>query len=158
MEPSVRDQRAAGAGTPGKETPPTKEKTTERGAESRLAWEGLEAVARDGVQRLLPRVLEDEVDELLGRQRYERREAVAPTPGDRNRFGKPRRLSRSRETITVWRPRVRGLEERFEAPVLPLFKRRTEEVGRLRPDLYRHGLARGTSTWLGGGCSARRRR
>jgi hypothetical protein len=55
-----------------------KEKTTERGAESRLAWEGLEAFARDGVQRLLQRVLEQEVDELLGRRRYERREAVDP--------------------------------------------------------------------------------
>jgi transposase-like protein len=120
-----------------------KEKTTERGGESRLAWEGLEAFARDGVQRLLQRVLEEEVDELLGRQRYERRETVDPTPGYRNGFGKPRRLSMSSGTITVKRPRVRGLAERFESQVLPLFKRRTEEVGRLLPELYLHGLAQG---------------
>jgi hypothetical protein len=41
----------------------------------------------------------------------------------------------------VRRPRVRGLEERFESRLVPLFKRRTEAVGRLLPDLYLHGLA-----------------
>ena len=46
-------------------------------------------------------------------------------------------------TITVRRPRVRGLEARFESQLLPLFKRRTEEVGRLLPELYLHGLAHG---------------
>ncbi len=43
----------------------------------------------------------------------------------------------------VRRPRVRGLAERFESRLLPLFKRRTEEVGRLLPELYLHGLAHG---------------
>jgi putative transposase len=46
-------------------------------------------------------------------------------------------------TITLRRPRVRGLEARFESRGLPLFKRRTEEVGRLLPELYLHGLAHG---------------
>ena len=46
-------------------------------------------------------------------------------------------------TITVRRPRVRGLEERFESRVLPLFARRTKEVGELIPELYLHGLAEG---------------
>ena len=57
--------------------------------------------------------------------------------------GKPRRLSLMSGTITVRRPRVRGLEARFESRLLPLFKRRTEEVGRLLPELYLHGLAQG---------------
>jgi hypothetical protein len=39
-------------------------------------------------------------------------------------------------TITLRRPRVSGLDERFESRLLPAFKRRTEEVGRLLPDLY----------------------
>jgi len=38
---------------------------------------------------------------------------------------------------------VRGLSERFESRLLPAFKRRTEEVGRLLPELYLHGLAHG---------------
>jgi putative transposase len=61
----------------------------------------------------------------------------------RNGFGKPRRLSAMTGTITIRRPRLRGLEARFESRLLPLFKRRTEEVGRLLPELYLHGLAQG---------------
>ena len=41
------------------------------------------------------------------------------------------------------RPRVRGLTEQFETPVLPLFKRRTETVGAPFPRFYLHGLAKG---------------
>jgi transposase-like protein len=52
-----------------------------------------------------------------------------------------RRLSLSNETITVRCPPVRGLEARFEGRLLPLFKRHTEESGRLLPKLYLHGLA-----------------
>ena len=46
-------------------------------------------------------------------------------------------------TITVRRPRVRDLNERFVSRVLPLFKRQTKEVGELLPQLYLHGLALG---------------
>src|SRR6266478_3067165 len=129
--------------TPGKETPPMKEKNTETGMESRPAWESLETFARQGVQRLLQQLLEEEVEEVLGRRRYERRDGVDATPGYRNGFGKPRRLSAMAGTITLRRPRVRALEARFESRLLPLFKRRTEEVGRLLPELYLHGLAQG---------------
>jgi putative transposase len=120
-----------------------REKTTETGEESRAEWATLEAFARQGMQGLLQRVLEEEVDELLGRGRYERRLAVDAPVGHRNGLGKPRRLSMTSGTITVRRPRVRGLEERFESRLLPAFKRRTEEVGRLLPELYLHGLAHG---------------
>ena len=46
-------------------------------------------------------------------------------------------------TITLRRPRVRGVEERFESRVLPLFARRTKELGALLAELYLHGLAEG---------------
>src|SRR2546425_3956432 len=95
------------------------------------------------MQQLLQRLLEEEVDGLLGRGRYARREAVDPAAGYRNGFGKPRRVSLSSGTLTVRRPRVRGLTERFESRLLPAFKRRTEEGGRLLPELYLHGLAQG---------------
>ena len=120
-----------------------RKKSTESVEESRAEWETLEAFARQGVQHLLQRVLEEEVDELLGRGRYERRAAVDAPGGYRNGFGHPQRLSLSNGTITLRRPRVRGLDERFESRLLPAFKRRTEEVGRLLPDLYLHGLAQG---------------
>jgi putative transposase len=120
-----------------------KEKSIIEVGESRPVWESLEALARQGVQRLLQQLLEDEVEQLLGRQRSARRDGIDAAPGYRNGYGKPRRLSLSSGTVTVRRPRVRGLEARFESRLLPLFKRRTEEVGRLLPELYLHGLAQG---------------
>lgn len=118
-------------------------KSTEGAHESSVTWESLETFAREGVQRLLQRVLEEEVDELLGRRRYERREMVDAPTGYRNGLGKPRRVSLSCGTVTVRRPRVRSLDARFESRVLPLFKRRSEAVGRLLPELYLHGVAQG---------------
>lgn len=105
-------------------------------------WETLESYAREQVQTVIQLLLEDEVAELLGRVKSQRR-----TPEDlrhyRNGYGKPRRLTLMNGTITVRRPRVRGLDERFESALLPLFKRRTPEVSALLPELYLHGLALG---------------
>jgi len=120
-----------------------REKSTEEVGTSSPTWETLEAFARQSMQQLLQRMLEEEVDGLLARSRYERRAAVDAPVGYRNGFGKPRRLSLSNGTITLRRPRVRGLDERFESRLLPVFKRRTDEVGRLLPELYLHGLAQG---------------
>jgi transposase-like protein len=110
---------------------------------SRPTWESLETFARAGVQELLQKVLEEEVTELLGRERSERRAGIDAQAGYRNGYGKPRQLTMSSGTITIKRPRVRGLEERFESTILPLFKRQTKEIGRLLPELYLHGLAEG---------------
>lgn len=46
-------------------------------------------------------------------------------------------------TITVLRPRLQTLDERFETRNLPLFVRRTQAVAELLPQLYFHGLAQG---------------
>ena len=106
-------------------------------------WETLEGLVREKAQELIQHILEEEVTELLGRRKSERRAAVDAPKGYRNGYGKPRRLAMSSGTITVRRPRVRGQEERFESRVLPLFARRTKEVGALIPELYLHGLAEG---------------
>ncbi len=111
-------------------------------APSSASWEHLEAFARSHIQEFIQRLLEQEVEELLGRAKSERREPDAPLVY-RNGYGKPRKLALSNGTITVQRPRVRGLEERFESRLLPLFKRRTEEVAAMLPELYLHGLAMG---------------
>jgi transposase-like protein len=87
--------------------------------------------------------LEEEVTELLGRGRSKRRAVVDAPAGYRNGHGKTRRLSMMAGTIEVKRPRVRGLEQRFESRLLPLFVRRTEAVSELLPQLYLHGLAQG---------------
>ncbi len=106
-------------------------------------WESLEGRVRKKAQEMIQQILEEEVTELLGRQKSERKAGVDPEPGYRNGYGKPRPLSLSSGTITVRCPRVRGLEERFESRVPPLFARRTKEVGELLPELYLHGLSEG---------------
>jgi hypothetical protein len=73
-------------------------------------------------------------------------------PGYRNGYGKPRKLTTPLGTVTLRRPRVRGLEERADGRILPLFARRTKEVGELLPELWR----RGTLTWPYGGCWGKR--
>ena len=120
-----------------------RKQSTETVAASSPTWETLEIFARQRLQQMVQQLLVAEVDELLARARYERRVAVDAPIGYRNGFGKPRRLSLNNGTITLRRPRVRGLSERFESRLLPAFKRRTEEVGRLLPELYLHGLAQG---------------
>ncbi|MGH9891826.1 MAG: transposase, partial [bacterium] len=117
-------------------------KSTGAGVESSPVWATLEAFARQQIQGFVQRLLEEEVTELLGRGKSARR-GPGEAPGYRNGYGKPRGLALASGTITVRRPRVRGLEARFESRLVPLFKRRTEEVGALLPQLYLHGLALG---------------
>jgi transposase-like protein len=101
-------------------------------------------MAREQIQRFVQLLLEEEVAALVGRRKSERRPVISEGPVVyRNGHGKRRRLSMSCGTIEVRRPRLRGLEERFESKVLPLFKRRTEQIGELLPQLYLHGLAQG---------------
>jgi transposase-like protein len=112
------------------------------GAASSALWDALETDTRAQVQQFVQRLLEEEVDALLGRHKGERRTA-ATAVGYRNGYGKPRQLALMSGTITVQRPRVRDLEARFVSRVLPLFQRRTREVGALLPELYLHGLSTG---------------
>jgi transposase-like protein len=119
------------------------EKSTKERFGSRTIWESLEALARERIQEFVQSLLEEEVTSLVGRRKSERREAVDTPPVYRNGHGKLRKLAMMGGTIEVRRPRVRGLEERFESRILPLFRRRTQEVGELLPQLYLHGLAQG---------------
>ena len=116
--------------------------TAQRQASS-VIWDYLDDWVRMKVQEFIQTILEEEVTELLGRKKSERREAIDSLPVYRNGHGKPRKLTLGCGTITVYRPRVRGLEERFESRVLPLFARRTKGVNELIPQLYLHGLALG---------------
>ena len=88
-------------------------------------------------------LLAEEVSALLGRGRYERRAVVDAAPGYRNGHRRPRRLALTSGTVTLRRPRVRGLEARFASRILPLFKRRTREVGERLLQLCLQGLAEG---------------
>jgi putative transposase len=117
--------------------------TTSHASSSSPIWECLEAFVREQVQRFIQALLEEEITALLGRPKSARRGAVDAPQGIRNGYGKARRLSLTSGTITVRRPRIRGLGKRFVSRVLPLFQRRTRQVGELLPQLYLHGLALG---------------
>src|SRR3989304_1346104 len=134
-------------------------KSNTGGMESaRVCWAGLEGWVRERVQGYVQELLLEEntqllgrgksqrppggdavqgppleeATELLGRGKSQRRPAVDALPGSRNGLGKPRKLTLACGTITVRRPRVRALEERFESRLLPLFARRRPAVGELR--------------------------
>lgn len=111
--------------TVGAESSPANE--VGNGSEDEPVWESLEAFARGGMQRLMQRVLEEEVDALLGRRKSERRTDDS-NPGYRNGHGHPRKLALSSGTITLKRPRVSDMEEKFVSRLLPLFKRRTSRL------------------------------
>src|SRR4029434_1840612 len=93
------------------------QKTTTPEPTASSTWERLEEFAREHVQRFIQALLEEEVTELLGRAKSARREAVDVPSGYRNGYGKPRRLTLTSGTITVRRPRVRDLNERFVSRV-----------------------------------------
>lgn len=118
-------------------------KIIESVTESTVVWENLEEMARRQIQGFLQNILEEEVTELLGRRKYERRDEAEDGVASRNGHGKPRKLTTKSGTITVRRPRVRGLEERFESRILPAFTRCTDDVQNLMPELYIHGLSHG---------------
>ncbi|MDI3463908.1 MAG: Mobile element protein [Nitrospira sp.] len=124
-----------------------REKNSNEAVESSaVCYDTLEQWARGKIQAQLQHLLEEEVTTFLGRARHERRGTVSPIDpptGSRNGYGKPRAFSMLSGTVTVRRPRVRDLTERFESKVLPLFTRRTQEVGTLLPELYLHGLSTG---------------
>lgn len=110
---------------------------------STVVWENLEEFARTNVQQFIQNMLEQEVTELLGRQRHERKRDVDPQPGHRNGRGRPRKLTTGLGTLELERSRVRGLEERFKSRVLPMFKTHTKRIEGLIPELYLHGLSLG---------------
>ena len=117
--------------------------TTVHREPSSEVWDYLEVLVRMKVREFIQTLLEDEVTELLRRGKSERRGALDSPPVYRNGYGKGRKLTLGCGTITVRRPRVRGLEERFESRILPLFVRRSKEVNQVIPQLYLHGLAEG---------------
>ena len=120
-------------------------KNTTGGKESsRVTYEELENFVRMKAQGFIQDVLEEEVTMFLGRGKSERKSQGIDIPaGYRNGYGKPRKLALMSGTVNVRRPRVRNTDEKFESQALPLFKRRSKELGAVLPELYLHGLSQG---------------
>jgi putative transposase len=119
-----------------------KKSITGTSSQSRATYEALEGIVRMKVQDFIQDIIEEEMTAFLGREKSERITGIDKPKAYRNGFGKPRKLGLMSGTITIRRPRVRGAEG-FESKVLPLFKRRSKEVGEMLPELYLHGLAKG---------------
>src|SRR6476620_5952972 len=119
-----------------------KQKTTTEQSASTVCYEMIETKARERIQSWLQDLLEEEVTEFLGRAKSQRR-CEDDVIGYRNGYGTPRRIALSSGTVSVRRPRLRNLGDRFESRVLPLFRRRSQELGELLPRLYLHGLSSG---------------
>lgn len=110
--------------------------------QSRATYEALEGIVRMKVQDFIQDIIEEEVTAFLGREKSERIAGIDKSKAYRNGYGKPRKFSLMSGTIRVQRPRLRGAGG-FESKVLPLFKRRSKEVGEMLPELYLHGLSKG---------------
>ena len=115
----------------------------ERGTKSIPEWATLEEFIRSHVQGLIQSVIEEEVEEFLGRGKYERDSGEGARKGYRNGYSPSRKLSCMTGTIEIRRPKLRGLEEKFESVILPRFTRRTKAVEKMLPELYLHGLSLG---------------
>jgi len=105
-------------------------------------YEALETWARANVQDFIQGLLEQEVTEFIGRLKSERHVGSSRRIY-RNGHGKTRNFGMMGGTIQVRRPRIRNSEERFESRIIPLFRRKSRELGELLPELYLHGLAKG---------------
>ena len=112
-----------------------------KGKESTENFEkSLDEVTLEGARRMLLSVLESEVEEFLGRRRYERQEEFC---GYRNGYGKQRRVAIGSGTLQIRAPRVRESREVFKSRVLRSYQRQSEKVKAMIPELYLHGLATG---------------
>jgi transposase-like protein len=114
-----------------------------RSESSKVVFQELDSWLRLKIQDFIQQLLEEEVCELLGRSKSQRLNGIDSSTGYRNGYGKPRKFTTGGGTITVRRPRVRNLDERFESRIIPLFERRTHQVAELIPELYLHGLSQG---------------
>ena len=92
-----------------------------------------------GAQKMIEQGLEAELQEYLGRQKYERQENDTKKQY-RNGYSKERTVTASIGSMSVRTPRLR---ERFESQILGRYQRLSRQMQALVPDLYLHGLSSG---------------
>jgi transposase-like protein len=100
----------------------------------------LDEIAREGARRMLISVLEAEVEDFLGRKRYERQAGLV---GYRNGYGKKRKVAVGSGTMNIRAPRVRESRPPFKSHVLKSYQRQSGHLKAMIPELYLHGLATG---------------
>jgi len=98
----------------------------------------LEALCYARAGELLQAYVEAEVDDLLERARYERRNPAQPR-AHRDGYDRERQIFSNRGPIAVRRPRVRGIEH--ESVILPKFRRRLNNVDEGLNEAWLRGLS-----------------
>lgn len=119
-----------------------RQESTREESSSINPYEALESWARANVQDYIQKLLEEEIEAFIGRAKSQRH-IGSGRPVYRNGHGKTRSFAMMGGTVQLRRPRVRNAEERFESRILPLFHRKSKELGAMLPELYLHGLAKG---------------
>ena len=105
--------------------------------------DAIEQLVRQGAQRLLQQALSAEIDEFLGRLRYQRAEEFR---GYRNGYLPARTIGTGMGAIEVRQPRVSDVPdgaEPFRSDIVGRYERRSRTQARLLARLYLEGLATG---------------
>ena len=102
----------------------------------------LEELARKGAETSVQDMVEAEVEDHIGRQRYERKPG-SQHAGYRNGHAPSRTLATRCGPVTVRPVKLRATRKPFASKVLIKYQRQTDTVTSLLPDLYLVGLATG---------------
>jgi putative transposase len=107
-------------------------------AKEDVVGQPLDLIAREGARVILEIALTEEVDEFLGRRRYERR---AEAPGGYRNGTRERTVQCGSGEVAIRKPKIVGAEEPFESKVMRRWQRRSEDIERVLPALYVEGLS-----------------
>lgn len=103
-----------------------------------IAGGGIDAAAREGARLILQAAMEAEVQEFLGRERYER----AGTARDGYRNGhRDRTLTCGSGSFEVKVPKITGADEPFSVKSIKAYERTSELILKSIPMLYAEGLS-----------------
>ncbi len=108
--------------------------------EANLPQFNLERLARNAAQRIIQEALEIEVAEFLERGKYAKTSAE-DFRGYRNGHHQKRTISTSFGSLEVRVPRVSDNAEKFDSQLVKKYKRRSEGLDCLFPNLFVEGLA-----------------
>lgn len=93
-----------------------------------------------GIERLIQEMLEEEVKDHLGRDRYERRAPDQEHRGYRNGY-EPGRMRTGEGEIVVQVPQVRDAPETYRSPLMARLRGNSEVLERLAIEMYTRGLS-----------------
>jgi len=99
----------------------------------------LDQLVLHGAQKMIEQGLEAEIQDYLGRKKYERHESQPKKPY-RNGYSKERQLTVCCGNMSVRLPRLR---EPFESQIVGRYQRLSGQMQALIPELYLHGLSSG---------------